>query len=134
MSVEKVRQSMENLGRALERLNEVLQEERTHFMIDATIQRFEFTIELFWKTLKRQLAFEGIEATTPRETIKHAYRNGWLSKESLWIDMLNDRNRTSHIYSEDMASEIYDHIKDYHNELTNTYQFLADRYSDLLNL
>lgn len=123
---------MENLGRALERLKEALQEERTEFMIDATIQRFEFSIELFWKTLKRQLAFEGIEATTPRETIKHAYKNGWLNDEPLWIDMLDDRNRTSHVYSEEMANEIYDRIKDYHKELTYTYKFLADRYSDYL--
>ena len=132
MSAEKIRQSMENLGRALDRLNEALQEERTEFMIDATIQRFEFCIELFWKTLKRQLEYEGIEATTPRETMKHAYKNGWLREETLWIDMLDDRNRTSHIYNEEMANEIYDHIKDYHKELAHTYQFLADRYSDLL--
>ena len=132
MSAEKVRQSMENLGRALERLNEALQEERTEFMIDATIQRFEFSIESFWKTLKRQLAYEGIEATTPRETMKHAYKSGWIRKETLWIDMLDDRNRTSHIYSEEMANEIYDHIKEYQAELTHTYQFLADRYSDIL--
>ena len=133
MSAEKVRQSMENLGRALERLNEALQEECNEFMIDATIQRFEFCIELFWKTLKRQLAYEGIEATTPRETVKHAYKNDWLREETLWIDMLDDRNRTSHIYSEEMAIEIYGHIKDYHKELAQTYQFLADRYSYLLD-
>lgn len=132
MSAEKIRQSMENLSRALERLNEALQEERTGFMVDATIQRFEFCIELFWKTLKRQLAYEGIEATTPRETIKHAYKNGWLHEDTLWIDMLNDRNRTSHIYNAEMANEIYDHIKDYDKALARTYHFLADRYADLL--
>lgn len=132
MSAEKIRQSMENLGRALERLNEALEEERTAFMIDATIQRFEFSIELFWKTLKRQLAYEGIEATTPRETMKHAYKNGWLREEGVWLDMLDDRNRTSHIYNEEMANEIYDHIKEYPKELIHTYQFLADRYSDIL--
>ena len=29
--------------------------------IDATIQRFEFSIELFWKLLKRILATKGLE-------------------------------------------------------------------------
>lgn len=92
-------------------------------MIDATIQRFEFSIELFWKTLKRQLAYEGIETTTPRETMKHAYKSGWLHEEAPWIDMLNDRNRSSHIYNEEMAIEIYDHIRSYQKELAHTYQF-----------
>ena len=133
MSAEKIRQSMENLGRALERLNEALQEDRTTFMIDATIQRFEFSIELFLKTLKRQLAYEGIESITPRETMKYAYKIGWLREEGLWLDMLDDRNRTSHIYNEEIANEIYDHIKNYHKELIHTYRFLADRYSDLLS-
>jgi len=37
--------------------------------IDGTIQRFEFVIELYWKTLKRLLALEGINTYTPRESL-----------------------------------------------------------------
>lgn len=44
MSAEKVRQSMENLGRALDRLNEVLQEERTEFMADPHLPVFGKTL------------------------------------------------------------------------------------------
>ncbi len=56
MSEARLRQSVENLGRALERLDEALAVPLDNpLAIDGTIQRFEFALELFWKTLKRLL-------------------------------------------------------------------------------
>jgi hypothetical protein len=53
-------QSLRNLGRALERLREALQEPEANSLVDGTSQWFEFVIELYWKTLRRLLAAEGI--------------------------------------------------------------------------
>lgn len=100
--------------------------------MDATIQRFEFCVELFWKTLRRQLEYEGVESRSPREALKHAYQQRWLRAETVWLDMLDDRNRTSHLYDQQMAEEIYQHIITYYDELAFTYAFLRDRFSDLL--
>lgn len=75
MSDSKLRQSIANLERALDRLGKALQEpESNPLVVDATIQRFEFSVELFWKALRRLLAAEGegVDAATPRETLKHA--------------------------------------------------------------
>jgi hypothetical protein len=45
--------SLAQLGKALERLGQVLTEPPDNpLLVDATIQRFEFTIELFWKTFR----------------------------------------------------------------------------------
>jgi hypothetical protein len=65
--------------------------------VDGTIQRFEFTFELFWKALRRFLQREGIDTGSPRSTLRHTYRRGLLDHEQLWLDMLDDRNaaRTS---------------------------------------
>jgi nucleotidyltransferase-like protein len=41
--------------------------------VDGTIQRFEFTIKLFWKVMKRLLAREGLDARTPRETLNGVF-------------------------------------------------------------
>jgi nucleotidyltransferase substrate binding protein (TIGR01987 family) len=50
----KLRQSFENLKKALSRLEEALNENQENSLIvDGTIQRFEFTIEIYWKMLKR---------------------------------------------------------------------------------
>ena len=112
MSKIKIKQSMLNLENALARLEEALNApEQNDLIIDATIQRFEFVIELFWKTLKRLLEDQGIHATTPREVLKNAYAAEWLKNETVWLQMLNDRNETSHVYDEEAALRIYRHIK-----------------------
>ena len=78
----------------------------TKLVMDGTIQRFEFTFELFWKTLRRFLQREGIDTASPKNTLRHAYRRGLLEREQLWLDMLEDRNRSSHVYNAEMAREI----------------------------
>lgn len=120
--------SVHNLGNALERLGEALAEpEDSSLVVDGTIQRFEFVIELFWKTLKRLLEFEGITARTPREALQAAYQAGWLEDETAWLQMLRDRNEASHIYDEAAARRIYADIRRYFPELERTYRFLRGR-------
>jgi nucleotidyltransferase substrate binding protein (TIGR01987 family) len=112
MSEEKIQQSLTNLGRALTRLKEALDEpEANSLIIDGTIQRFEFVIELYWKAFKRILDREGIQVSTPRESIKQAYQVGWIEDEDAWLEMLRDRNETSHVYDEATARRIYESIK-----------------------
>lgn len=115
MSDAKLRQGFANLGRALTRLEEaVAQPEHANpLVIDGTIQRFEFALELFWKCLKRLLAAEGIETATPRETLGAAFRAHWLDAELTWLAMLADRDRTSHVYDETMARAIHGRITGY---------------------
>src|SRR5690554_5023052 len=68
MGTYEVEQTIKQFGHALTRLEEALTRsaEYDDIVIDATIQRFEFTIELCWKALKKKLASEGVETTTPR--------------------------------------------------------------------
>ncbi len=125
----KLIQSFENLKRALTRLEEALKEDlENSLIVDGTIQRFEFTIELYWKMLKRLLAREGIDARTPRQTLKEAYQVGWLSNEQAWLQMLKDRNSTSHVYSEAMARKIVKNISEYFPEMKNTFEKLESQY------
>jgi predicted transcriptional regulator len=49
-----------DLRAALERLGEALHEPKTDIVRDAAIQRFEFSFELFWKTLKVRADSEGL--------------------------------------------------------------------------
>jgi nucleotidyltransferase substrate binding protein (TIGR01987 family) len=131
MSDQKAAQSLHNLGAALERLKEALQEpEENPLAIDGTIQRFEFVIELYWKTLKRLLALEGINTHTPRESLQRAYQANWLADETAWLLMLRDRNEASHVYDEEMARRIYGHIKEYFPELERTYHSLRKRFEN----
>lgn len=131
MSKRKVEDSLANLGKAMDRLREALEVPRTSpLVLEGTIQRFEFVIEIFWKALKRALEYEGIVVKTPRESLKQAFAAGWLHDETAWLDMLDSRNTTSHLYlHEDLVEEAYDDIRKNFPELEKTYQFLRDRYS-----
>lgn len=130
MSDVKIKQKMANLNSALQRLQEICNEslDPKNYLVDATIQRFEFSFELFWKTLKILLEKEGVLATTPKEILQAAYRIGWINDEKIWLSMLMDRNNTSHVYSQKIALEIYYRIKTYSPLLTDVFTELAEKF------
>jgi nucleotidyltransferase substrate binding protein (TIGR01987 family) len=78
---------------------------------DGVIQRFEFTFELLWKTVKIFLEYEGFRCAGPRSCIKEGVRREILSEGEVLLDMLEDRNKTTHIYDEHTAEEIFERIK-----------------------
>ena len=128
MNARKVEMSLRNLRRALDRLGEALEvPESNTLAIDGTIQRFEFALELFWKTLKRLLAEEGVETSTPKDTLWKAFQAGWLTDESAWLQMLSDRNTTSHIYDEETAKRIYDNIRQNYPEMIKVFDGIANK-------
>ena len=88
--------------------------------IDATIQRFEFSVELFWKLLKRLLLDLGQETNYPKAVLREAFSAGLIHQEQVWIRMLDDRNETSHTYDEELADAIYGRIKTTYYPLMQT--------------
>ncbi len=129
MSKIKIQQSLNNLENALARLKEGLEiKNPDQLYIDGIIQRFEFSLELFWKTLKRLLESEGINSDTPKNTLKEAYQIGWIKDETAWLQMLNDRNLTSHVYDADTARRIYEDIKKYFPEMHKIFLELKLRF------
>ncbi|RLQ94568.1 nucleotidyltransferase [Falsibacillus albus] len=114
-NLNKVSDKLVDLERAIKKLHESLERDpaKDDIVIDATIQRFEFTYELSWKIMKAYLEFNGIlEVPSPRKTIREAFKNGLIKEGDGWLKMLEDRNRTPHTYDEAIAVEIYNHIKD----------------------
>lgn len=69
---------------------------------EGVIQRFEFTFELAWKTVKDYLVHQGIalEQITPRTVVKQAFAAKIIRDGQLWIDMLRWRNLMSRTYDE----------------------------------
>ena len=109
---------------ALERLARALKEDinKNETAVDGTIQRFEFTFELAWKLESAILSYNGVEVGIPRMVIKEAFKAGLLKDGAAWIEMLEDRNKTSHIYDEDMAQEIYNKIKNSHFKILEDFR------------
>ncbi|MBV6341454.1 HI0074 family nucleotidyltransferase substrate-binding subunit [Candidatus Magnetobacterium casense] len=95
---------------------------------DAVIQRFEFTCELFWKAIKVVLEYEKFSCQSPRSCIKEGVRRGLLLGGQTLLDMLQDRNITSHLYDEAMAEEVFQRIKaTYINLLEDNLQHIRSR-------
>lgn len=73
------------------------------------VQKFEVTIEICWKLIKKFLYQEdGVDAKTPKQSIKEFYLAGYVDEENYLtlIDMIDDRNRLSHIYDENEFQKI----------------------------
>ena len=104
------------LNKFIEAINEeaILKEEGFYdIFLDLIIKRFEFTYEMSWKAIKRYLDFVGIDAKTPRSAFKEAYAISLITNENIWLDMINQRNLSSHIYDEWEISDILYKIDEY---------------------
>lgn len=99
---------------AISRLHEAIDEHtRTNSdaVRDGVIQRFEFTTELAWKVLREYMLDQGfINLNSPKSVMKQAFALGIIQNEQAWLEMLNDRNLTSHIYKYELAEEIFNRI------------------------
>jgi nucleotidyltransferase substrate binding protein (TIGR01987 family) len=131
MSEDTLQDSLDSLGSALNRFGEALaRPDPDDIVMDGTIQRFEFTFELFWKTLRRFLQQEGIDTASPKNTFKHAYRRGLLDREQLWIDMLKDRNLSSHVYNAETARQIFARLPSHYRALRDCFEQLERRMAE----
>jgi nucleotidyltransferase substrate binding protein (TIGR01987 family) len=104
------RQRLTNFTRALSLLGEPFASDiarLSNLEKEGVVQRFEFTLELAWKTLHDYLSFSGIEVfpVTPRAVVKAAFGAGILSEGQVWIDMIDHRNLLAHTYAETTFAE-----------------------------
>src|SRR5450830_1873962 len=90
--------SLEKLKNAFSKLSEGAKIADDDLYRDGVIQRFEFTFELLWKTIKIYLENQGIIVRSPRESFKEAFKFNLIEDEKVFLDMLKDRNDTTHIY------------------------------------
>ena len=81
---------------------------------EGAIHRFEYTFELAWNTLKDRLEYDGIvlHTVTPRSVIRQALQSGLIENGETWLDMLTDRNLSSHTYD---AARIEAVLRNIHN-------------------
>jgi len=106
----------ELLKQALDSWEKVLKEDYSDIVRDASIQRYEFTFELLWKTIKIYLKEEeGVICNSPKSCFRDLKSFLNLSEEELelCLEMTNDRNLSVHTYSEKMAKDLYDKLKNY---------------------
>ena len=124
-------QRFDNFQKAFLLLKEALEEkpinEYSKLEQEGIIQRFEYTFELAWKTIKDKLFYEGYDEKTPRAVIRRAFEVEFITEEDteIWLDSLDKRNILSHTYNEDVAREALEAIRDnYYPVIKQVYQSL----------
>lgn len=110
-------QRFENFDRALALLKDALSRGPSalnQLEKEGAVQRFEYTLELAWKTIKDYLEDSGVvlTAVTPRQVIKDAFTARVIDDGQTWIDMIDHRNLLSHTYDPANFEEAVDAIHD----------------------
>lgn len=91
---------------------------------DACIQRFEFCIELGWKTSAKIL---GSSSTTAKPVIREMAQNGLILDPSAWFDFIEARNKSSHTYDEEVAIEVFEIAQNFLGQGTELLRELKKR-------
>lgn len=109
-------QRFKNFQKAIKLLQEIpeLKIENLSFLEkEGIIQRFEFTLELAWKTLKDKMEYDGLilDKISPKMVLKQAFQTKYIDNIELWLEMIDDRNLLSHTYDFDFFEEIIPDIQ-----------------------
>lgn len=96
--------SLAEFAKALLSLEKALQEPKSDIVRDATIQRFEFCVELSWKSSKK---FMGTASSAPKAVIREMAQNKLIDDVEFWLEAIDQRNLSSHTYKEVLAEQVY---------------------------
>lgn len=114
------------LDKAVTKLEEALKRPKDEFIRDSVIQRFEFCVELAWKTSKKTM---GTNSSAPKEVIREMAQNAYIINVDLWLKAVDMRNLSSHTYKEDLAEVVYNFANSFLPELKSLVAILKDKLS-----
>lgn len=129
---------LSNFTKAFERFTSVVNRQKEFYdegfgdiYLDLVVKRFEFTFEMSWKTIKRYLDFIGIICMNPRSCFKEAFSQGLIAEESIWLDMIEMRNLSSHVYDEEEIKEILERLGAYKKAFENLKQNIESHLENI---
>lgn len=125
-----LQKAFENLSKALKR---ALDNPTDLEVRDGCIQRFEYTYELSIKLLKRCVKEESIindpEQFYFKDLIRIGAEMGFIQEVNAWFAFREARNKTSHVYNEISAKEVFEviptfvtHVQFFIEKITNRIQ------------
>lgn len=107
-------QSYENFKKAFNKLKEFVDTDNgSEKDRGAIINAYQYTFELFWKTLQKYLQQqELLDELGPGSVIRTAFQYNIIQDGETYMYMLKDRNLVTYTYKEDVAEEIHNRIKE----------------------
>jgi nucleotidyltransferase substrate binding protein (TIGR01987 family) len=97
---------------------------------EGIVKRFEYTLELGWKTLKDKMESDGLilDRISPKGVLKEAFQAKYIDQIDLWLEMINDRNLLSHSYDLETFESVIPDIQSVYTPLLAT---LAKNLSEM---
>lgn len=105
-------QRFANYKKALSQLEKFISKGKLNELEEqGLIQAFEYTHELAWNVLRDYLREQGNAAIHgSRDATREAFKLDLITDGDTWMDMIRDRNRTSHTYNQIVANQIATNI------------------------
>lgn len=97
----------EDFEKSIKRLDEVLKLKKTKIIRDSAIKRFELCFDLAWKSSKVYAKSKGVECYSPKDCFKEAFQLKLIDYDEKWLDMVDNRNLTTHLYEEKQADKVF---------------------------
>lgn len=101
---------LQEYEKALKALEIALNSPKTELNRDASIQRYEFCVELAWKTSKKLMA---TSSTVPKTVLREMAQQSLIADVDKWLSYIEARNLSSHTYKEDVAEKVYNMAKQF---------------------
>jgi nucleotidyltransferase substrate binding protein (TIGR01987 family) len=119
-------QRLNNYSKALLQFNKAVDIANKRALTDlerqGLIQSFEFTHELAWNVIKDYFYYQGnTEIRGSRDATREAFKFNLIQDGGVWMDMIVSRNKTSHTYDEETATEITENIVNDYAALFNQF-------------
>ncbi|MCZ8238922.1 MAG: nucleotidyltransferase substrate binding protein [Leptospiraceae bacterium] len=115
------KQRFQNFSKALSQLTKFIQKaELNEPEKQGLIKAFEYNYELAWNLLKDYYQFQGDSGIQgSRDAIQIAYQRNLITNGDIWMQMIQSRNLTSHVYNPEIMEEIvkaivHSYYKEFH--------------------
>ena len=116
----------DNYKRAFTLLREAVEQETlSQLEQEGVIQRFEYTMELAWKTMKDYLESQNVvfDQITPRAVIRKAFEAGIIQEGEVWQNALDARNKMSHTYNFETFRGVIEDIRQHYLAVLDAFYF-----------
>ena len=118
MDQTKARINIQSLISTRNFLSEIIQNARNDYEKAGAIQAFEVCYELAKNTLRKVLLLRAQEVhITPKEIFRLAALEGLIPDAEIWFEFAKKRNKTSHAYDGEVASDILSSLPKFLQEL-----------------
>ncbi|MSR85665.1 nucleotidyltransferase [Candidatus Uhrbacteria bacterium] len=123
--------TLHSLDIALHEPGDTLNEVKLQMMQDSVIQRFEYTYELAWKTIKRHLEMQQetpLDDLGRRDLFRRAFEAQLIQDPEAWFGYQDARNKTAHAYDHKIALDVYRSIDPFLKDAKALLQTLEKKY------